>query len=728
MQGLTATVAKERLKRYGKNEVKSTEKFKTLKMIINQFKDALVILLIFAAILSYSIGETLDSALIVSIVMLNGIIGFFQEYKAEKTIQSIQERLKTFVRVVRSGEIIEIDSSLLVPGDIVHLEAGEKVPADAKLATGELSVDESMLTGESVPVVKTITDEVFAGTLVVKGKASVEIISTGMYTKIGKISKMSEGGTETPFQEKLKDLSSFLGKIVILISIIVAGIGIFEGNDLLQMVELGISLGVAAVPEGLIILSTMCLAIGVKKMADHKAIVKKLPAVEALGSIDILCVDKTGTITKNNLVVKEVRGDIEASKVAASLTSQELKDPMDEALRQWAGKKKPESFEPFDSEKKYAMASLKGRIYIKGAPEIVKDYCKKLPKNFEEDIKDMAKRGLKVIAVASGLKEKEFELHGLIGLYDPPRQGIEKIIDTAKGMGLRVVMITGDHPETARSIASQVGITGKVIDLDKGEFEKKNIHDAGVFSRVTPEDKLKIVQAFQKDGLKVGMTGDGVNDAPALKKADIGIALGSGTDIAKEAADMVLLDDNLDTIISAIHEGRSVFLNVRKATQYLLSMNTAEIVAITLGMFFGVVIFNPAQILWMNLITDSLPALAFAYDNNPTKSKNKSILNTGMWKKIAVAGSLLGIFTMFSFLTWGKAAALNTLIYSEIGYQPIIRKKYRSAGLKIATFFIAATIGIQVVASEFLGQFLGISMPGMEILVVLASLGVLNFI
>ncbi|MBR9680255.1 MAG: HAD-IC family P-type ATPase, partial [Candidatus Altiarchaeota archaeon] len=320
MQGLTSKVVTERLKIYGKNEVKSTEKFKTLKMIFNQFKDALVILLLFAAGLSYFIGETLDSVLIISIVLLNGVVGFFQEYKAEKTIQSIQEQLKTFVKVIRDGEGLEVESSLLVPGDIVLLEAGEKIPADSKIISGELSADESMLTGESLPVFKTVGDSLFAGTLVVKGKATIEIINTGMNTEIGKISKLSEGSSETPFQEKLKELSSFLGKIVVVISILVAALGVFQGKELLHMVELGISLGVAAVPEGLIILSTMCLAIGVKKMADQKAIVKKLPAVEALGSIDVLCVDKTGTITENNLVVKEVRGDITATKIGASLT------------------------------------------------------------------------------------------------------------------------------------------------------------------------------------------------------------------------------------------------------------------------------------------------------------------------------------------------------------------------------------------------------------------------
>ncbi|MBR9689318.1 MAG: cation-translocating P-type ATPase [Candidatus Altiarchaeota archaeon] len=728
MKGLSEAVVAERLKIYGTNEVQSVDKWKTLRMIINPFRDALVILLLFAASLSYFIGETLDTVLIVSIVILNGIIGFFQEYKAEKTIESIRERLRSFVKVRRDGETKEIDSRFLVPGDIVLLEAGEKVPADGTVVLGELSVDESMLTGESLPVMKGHKEEIYAGTLIVKGKATIEITGTGMNTKIGKISEMSEGTSTTPFQEKLKELSTFLGKIVIGISVVIVAIGLFQGNEVLEMVELGISLGVAAVPEGLIILSTMCLAIGVKKMADHKAIVKRLPAVEALGSIDVLCVDKTGTITENQLVVKESRGDDEASKIAASLTSQELNDPLDLALREWAGNKNPESFEPFDSDKKYAMASLKGRIYVKGAPEIIAKYCKNLPAGFEDDVHEMASHGLKVIAVASGISEGTFDFHGLIGLYDPPRKGVAKIIQTAKDMGIEIKMITGDHPETARAIATRVGITGAVVDLEGTEFSEDDVEKAEVYARVTPEDKLRIVQALQKKGLKVGMTGDGVNDAPALKKSNIGIALGSGTDIAKEAADMVLLDDNLSTIIEAVHEGRSVFLNVRKATQYLLSMNAAEVLSISISMIFGVVLFKPAQILWMNLVTDSLPALAFAYDSNPAKEKNKTILTKKIWAKIGAAGSILGLGAVGSFLRWGKAAALNTLIYSEIAYQPIVRKKYKSTGIKIAMAFLIVTVAIQLASTQYIGSYLGLSFPGAELLVVLASMGILSFV
>jgi Ca2+-transporting ATPase len=727
VQGLTEQEAQTRLEEYGSNEIRRVDKFKAIKLVLEQFRDPLVLLLLAAATLSYFVGEVLDATLIISIVLLNGFLGFFQESKAEKTIEGIQERIKAMTRLLRGGEVKELESGFIVPGDVIILEAGDKVPADCRIVSGEINVDESMLTGESLPVFKTPGDSVFAGTLVVKGNTRAEVTATGMNTRIGGISKLSEGQTPTPFQRKLRRLSAFLGKAVVVISVLIAAFGISQGRAVLEMVELGISLGVAAVPEGLIILSTMCLAIGVKRMADRKAIVKRLPAVEALGSVDVLCVDKTGTITENRLVVKESHGNQAALKVAAALTSQEFKDPMDIAFREWAGSKRPGSFEPFDSDKKFARSFLKGQAYVKGAPEVVSKLCKELPASFEKDVHDMASRGLKVIALASGTREGRLEFHGLVGLYDPPRKGVEQVIATAKELGIAIKMITGDHPETARAIARQVGITGKVVDFGVNGFSEDEVAEASVFARVAPEDKLRIVQALQKQGLKVGMTGDGVNDAPALKKSDIGIALGSGTEIAKEAADIVLLDDNLSTIVEAAREGRSVFVNVRKATQYLLGMNAAEILAISAGMFFGTVMFKPAQILWMNLVTDSLPALAFAYDRNPIRGKNKNILTGELWRNIGVVGAVLAAATVGSFLGWGKVAALNTLIYAEIGYQQIIRRKYHSRGLRFSIVFLLATVAVQLAATQFLGTYLGLGFPGIELVVVGGALAVLAF-
>jgi Ca2+-transporting ATPase len=720
VQGLTREEADRRLKKHGPNEVRRTDRWKVFRIALEQFRDPLVLLLLAAAGASQLIGETLDAALIAAIVVINGAIGFFQEWKAERTIEGIQERVRSVSRVIRDGKVLELDSRFLVPGDLIVLEAGDKVPADCSIASGELSLDESMLTGESLPVFRP-EGELHAGTLVVKGKAKAEVTATGMATRIGQISKLSEVETATPFQQKLRVLSSKLGKTVVLVAALVAAAGVLQGRGLLDMAQLGISLGVAAVPEGLIILSTMCLAVGVRRMADQRAIVKRLPAVEALGSVDVLCVDKTGTITENRLRVKESWGDPKPLKEAAALTSRELKDPMDAALREWAGEREPDGFEPFDSDRRFARATSGDRQFVKGAPEVVAGLCAKVPEDFDQHVHKMAAAGLKVIALASG--RKKLKLHGLVGLYDPPRAGVKEVIATAGEMGVDVVMVTGDHPDTALAIARQVGIDGKVVELDGGFGG--SLEGVGVFARVAPEDKLRIVDALQERGLKVGMTGDGVNDVPALKKADIGIALGSGTEIAREAADIVLLDDDLSTIVGAVKEGRSVFTNVRKAAQYLLSMNAAELLAISLGMFFGAVMFEPAQILWMNLVTDSLPALAFAYDSNPPGGKNRNIVDGRLWQAITAAGTVLGLGAVTSFLGWGHAAALNTLIYSEIFYQPLVRRKYHSSGFGLALAFLAATVTIQLAATWFLGAHLGLGFPGAELLVVGASLALL---
>jgi Ca2+-transporting ATPase len=725
VEGLTTEQAKERLETYGKNEVVRQKRFLGLRMFLRQFSDPLVLLLIAAAVLSFFTGEPVDAALILSIVFLNGLFGFFQEFKAEKTIEGIRDRLVSEVKVKRDGKIETVPSSMLVPGDLIILEPGERVPADGEIALGSLKIDESALTGESIPADKSVNEKVFAGTLVVKGRAEVNVTATGMNSRIGEISALAEGSLPTPFQKKLRALSSVLGKAVVLISLAVAVFGIISGRGLLRMVEFGISLGVAAVPEGLIILSTMCLAIGVKRMADHKAIVKRFPSVEGLGSVDVLCVDKTGTITENRLTVKDSWGDYDAMKIAASLTSQELKDPLDQALREWAGHGHPESFEPFDSDKKYAKAVLKGRIYVKGNPEVVLKFCRGVKKEAYAMLDEIADKGLKVLAFASGADEEHFEFHGFVGLYDPPRKGVEKIIQSALESGISIKMITGDHPKTAEAIARQVGITGDVVDVSSGGFDEANLANVGVFARVTPEDKLKIVNALKNRGFLVAMTGDGVNDAPAIKKADVGIALGSGTDIAKDSADIVLLDDNLSTIVRAVNEGRNVFANVKTATRYLLSMNVAEILAIVTGIFFGQILFTPVQILWMNLVTDSLPALAFAYDMNPVSDKNKSLLDRKTWAKIISTGFVVGASTLVSFLVFGPAAALNAMIFSEILYQPIIRRKSRSTGGAMAYLLLALTVVLQIFSALFLGPALGVSLPGKELIVVLASLPLL---
>ncbi len=728
MTGLTSQGARKRLKLYGPNTLKKKNSFRVVKTVIGQFTDPLILVLLAAAGVSYFLGETVDALLIFIIVFVNGIIGFFQEFRAEKALEQIKEMVETLVNVYRDGRLVQLNSQEIVPGDLVLLEAGDKVPADGTIQTGDVHVDESSLTGESVAVLKSINEALSMGTLITRGRCTMTVTATGMNTRMGTIAELVQADTKTPFQKKLEVLSGNLGRLVLAISAVVAVVGVFLlKKNLLEMFQLAVSLGIAAVPEGLPILATMCLAIGVQRMAKQNAIVKKLPSVEALGSVDVLCVDKTGTITENRLAVKEWWGDLEAIKIAAALTSQEVKDPVDIALRRWAGRKNAESFTPFQSETMLAVAIHKGRTYVKGAPKAVLAKCRRKD-NASAQVEAMAQKGLKVLAFASGTSPGNFEFHGLVGLYDPPRKGIRKALEEALKLGLEVKMITGDHPKTARTIAKEAGIDGAVLTVDELETaDAEAIAKAAIFARVAPEDKLRIVEALQKQGLKVAMTGDGVNDTPALKKADIGISLGSGTELAREVSDIILLDDNLQTIVNAVHEGRNIFKNVKKSTKFLLSTNISEILVIVGALLTGQIIFKPLQILWVNLITDSLPALAFAYDDHDKLEKNREILERKDWKHTLAVGAIMGVFSFMANMLMGPLQALNILIYGEIAYQPLIRAKYGAKNLfnPKAVLFLGATILAQALGVLFLGDMIGLAAPGIELLWVAVMSGLL---
>ncbi|MBR9681879.1 MAG: cation-translocating P-type ATPase [Candidatus Altiarchaeota archaeon] len=731
MTGITAQEAKKRLAIYGSNTIQKKDGFRAIKTILSQFTDPLILVLLAAAGASYFLGETFDALLIFSIVLVNGFIGFFQEFKAEKALEQIKDMIETPVNVYRDEDLIQVNSQELVPGDLIVLEAGDKVPADGVIQTGDVHVDESALTGESVAVLRSIHEEVTMGTIVTRGKCTVWVTVTGMKTKMGGIAEMVQVDTKTPFQKKLEVLSGNLGKLVLAISVMVGLIGVFVlKKDMLEMFQLAVSLGVAAVPEGLPILATMCLAIGVQRMAKRNAVVKKLPSVEALGSIDILCVDKTGTITENKLMVKEWWGGLESIKIAASLTSQEIKDPVDIALRKWAGEKNTEAFTPFQSETMVAVAVHKGKTYVKGAPKAVLVKCKN-KNGVMAQVEEMAQKGLKVLAFASGTASHNFEFHGLVGLYDPPRKGVKKALREAKKLGLDIKMITGDHPKTAHTIAKEAGIDGNVLTVEELKTaDAETIANTTIFARVAPEDKLKIVEALQKLGLKVAMTGDGVNDTPALKKADIGISLGSGTELAREVSDIILLDDNLDTIVNAVHEGRNIFKNVKMSTMFSLSTNISEVLVIVGSLLTGHVIFRPLQILWVNLVTDSLPALAFAYDDHDQLEKNKEILEKRDWKKTLIIGGIMGMVSYLANIMMGPLQALNILIYGELAYQPIIRAKYGVKRLfnPKAILFLAATVIVQILGVVYLGKAIGLALPGIELLWVAAMSGVLYFV
>ncbi len=712
MYGLTSEEALKRLRIYGKNRMEKTERFKLIKLIVEQFSSSFVLLLLASAVISYAIGERLDALLILVIVGINGFVGFLQEYQAEKTLEKLRELVKQKIKVYRDGSLIEVDSDDLVPGDVILLESGDKVPADCEIISGELSLDESALTGESVPVDRYVKDEIYAGTLVIRGKGLARVVATGSRTRIGKIAQMAEGGEKTPFVLKMEKLSSEIGKYLVIVIVLMAAVSYLQGHTFLQVLELSTSLGVAAVPEGLPVVTMVCLALGAWRMAQRKAVMKTLPAAEALGSVNVLCVDKTGTLTENRLTVKEVWGNEESIKVVASLTAQEEKDPVDIALREWAGERHAESFEPFDSVKKRATAYHKGRMYVKGAPEVVFQLCEGDVSRAEEMVESMASRGLKVLAFASG-KEK-LELEGLVGLYDPPRKDIKKYLAEARKLGVEVKMITGDHRLTAAAIAREVGLTGKVVNADELD-SIQDMRDVSVFARVSPEDKYRIVDALQKAGYLVAMTGDGVNDAPALKKAHVGIALGSGTDIAKEAADIVLLDDNLETIVNAIREGRTIFKNISNSVRYLLSMNLAEILLILMGMLKKVILLKPIQILWMNLVTDSLPAIVFAYDTHDRAEQRKEVLQGREWVSILLSAFVLSLFSFVAYSKFGRSAALNTMIYGELMYQPVMKMKSGAKSGRIYYLLMGATVLIQIIGAVFLGNVIGMALPSKEI-------------
>ncbi len=645
-RGLSEKEAEERLERFGRNALERKRRRSIVSMVVDQFKDPLVLLLFGAALISFFVGETVDAALIVAILLVNGAIGFVQEYKAEDALEKLRSMLKPTARVVRDGEVKIIDAELLVPGDIILLEEGDRVPADARLLESrDLMVDESLLTGESVPVEKDaawvgdagVADRknvVYLGTTVVRGRGKAVVYATGKETEMGRIAEsLGEIKEEkTVFEEEMEKLSSLIGKITLGVALTVVVVYVLRGLDLLEAVSVGIALAVAAVPEGLPVVITLALSLGVLQMARKNALVRRLKSVEVLGSVDAICTDKTGTITQNRMKVVEWWGDEEWLKVVASCCNNaDLRsgtgDPMELALKEFAGdvECKRLSEIPFSSERKMmtVVVELHGKRYIltKGAPEVIGEL---VGEPFLERAEEMAERGLRVIALAykeddGRPEEPTYRLAGVVGLLDPPRKEVIEALRVAKEAGIRTIMITGDHRKTALAVARMVGIEGRVItgkeleEMSDEELEEV-IEEVGVFARVDPHHKLRIVRALQRRGHVVAMTGDGVNDAPALKAADVGIALGSGTDVAKEVSDIVLLDNNYAAIVEAVKEGRRIFDNIKKFVMYLLSANTGEVVAVFSASLLGKLLLKPAHLLLLNIVTDGAPAVALALD------------------------------------------------------------------------------------------------------------------
>ena len=752
--GLSREEAESRHNKHGPNKLDEQKKENILIRFLKQFQDFMIIILLVAALISAGVSffqgqnDYIDSIIIVAIVVLNAIMGLVQEAKAEKSLEALKDMSAPVARVRRDGKVITVKGTEVVPGDIVLLEAGNFVPADCRLINSyNLKIEESSLTGETVPVTKdanVLLDEkaalgdtvnmAFANTIVVNGHGEAIVTDIGMNTKVGQIAKMiiTNESPETPIQKKLGEVGKTLGMGCLAICAFIFVIGILKKIEPIEMFMTSVGLAVAAIPEGLPAIVTIMLSIGVTRMARKNTIIRKLPAVETLGSSSVICSDKTGTLTQNKMQVTKVmdiRGEclnfqknlvLELGSMCTDVEG-DVGEPTELAIVNAAkeqGKYKERLYQafnrisdiPFDSERKmmstihrisnkeetYEIQEIFNNNYeyitiTKGAPDVLLKHCNKYFLNgqihnlsdfdkqkIEKINSNMAENALRVIAVAycplneiprninSENVENNLIFVGLIGMIDPPREGVKEAVHTCKKAGIKTVMITGDHILTAKAIAKDLGIlgnndlaiTGQELDMINQKTLEKNIMKYSVFARVSPEHKVRIVEAFQKTGAVVAMTGDGVNDAPALKKADIGIAMGkNGTDVAKNAADMILADDNFVTIVEAVKQGRNIFENIKKAVHFLIATNIGEIVTIFMGLVLG--LKSPLlaiQLLWVNLVTDSLPAIAIGLEspdkdimNKKPRNNRKSIFADGLWGKIIVEGVMLGMLTLVTF-------------------------------------------------------------------------------
>lgn len=793
--GLTPSEAKKRLETYGPNELKKKDGPTLLEMFLAQFKDMLVLILIAASVVSILVGEVTDSIVIIGIVIVNAALGVFQEFRASQAMEALKKMASPNAKVIRGGEHLTIPAAELVPGDLVILETGDYVPADVRIIESvNLKVEEAALTGESVPVEKdsdiTFKEEVglgdqvnlsFMSTIVTYGRGKGLVTGTGMNTVIGKIADMIQSVEEedTPLQKKLAQFGKYLGIGCLVVCAIVFIMGLLRGEQIIAMFMTSVSLAVAAIPEGLPAVVTIVLALGMQRMVKHNAIVKKLHAVESLGSTTVICSDKTGTLTQNQMTavkiytdgkVYDLSGEGYSPKGEITINGQGLEieknkalgrmlhisvlcndarlerddsgeaenwrmigDPTEGALivaaakggfpRQALNEKYPRLQEiPFDSKRKlmttfHQAAAGEQFAYTKGAPDILIALCTRIKRedgtietiteadiqNIMENNGKMAEQALRVLAVAfkpvdtipqhpsPEETEKDLIFAGLVGMIDPPRVEAIDAVRICKSAGVRAVMITGDYKDTAAAIARDLGIIGQgdpvLTGTELNQMSDEQIREAcrttNVFARVSPEHKVAIVQAMKDNGGIVAMTGDGVNDAPALKRADIGVAMGiTGTDVTKETADMVVTDDNFASIVAAVEEGRVIYSNIRKFVFFLLSCNVAEILIIFISMLLGWPIpLLPIHLLWINLITDAFPALALGMEkkepnlmSEPPRDPNEPIINKDMRSAIIIQSTVLTFAVLASFyyalshysIEIARTYALATLIISEL--------------------------------------------------------------
>jgi len=759
--GLSSDDAKERLEQYGQNELVEKKKRSPWLLFLNQFSDFMILVLVAAAIISGIIGDLTDTIIILVIILLNAIVGFVQEYRAEKAISALKKMAALQVLALRDGVASKIPTAGLVPGDVVLLEAGNSVPADLRLIeVNSLKVDEAALTGESIAVDK-ISKPIFEnelvlgdrlnmaykGTIITYGRGKGVVMATGMQTEIGKIALMLEDqGTTTPLQKRMTEFGKKLSYLIFFICLLLFGVGMLKGEPPLTMLLLSISLAVAAIPEALPALITIALSRAASRLVRKNALIRKLPAVETLGSVTFICSDKTGTLTVNKMKVVESHEspsdhywneEFTPLQLALALNNDVKRvnggllegDPTETALVQYVQEKMIagqfdsvlRDYEriaefPFDSDRKCmtTIHEFKGKYLVlsKGAVESIIENLKDPyeAEGLQSINSKWAGNGLRVIAFAYKTidvlphpfsynnVENNFLIAGLAGMMDPPREEVKVAIQQCRTAGIKPVMITGDHPATAAAIAQQIGmiknndlvVSGLELQrMSDVEFSEKVEH-ISVYARVSPEQKLRIIKTLQKKNHFVAMTGDGVNDAPSLKAADIGIAMGiTGTDVSKEAAHMILLDDNFSTIVKAVKEGRCIYDNIRKFVKYIMTCNSAEIWTIFLAPLMGLPIpLLPIHILWINLVTDGLPGLALAEEKaekdimeRPPRQTNESLFADGiafhiLWVGLLMAGLTLSTQAAAILLGWHwQTMVFTVLSVSQLGHVMAIRSE-----------------------------------------------------
>ncbi|PKM63077.1 MAG: ATPase [Firmicutes bacterium HGW-Firmicutes-21] len=789
-EGLSSAEASARLNANGKNLLEHKKKKSVVTRFFIAMTDKMTVILLIAAAVSFAASaisgeKNADPLIILMIVVLNAAIGVFQESKAEKALEALRSLSSPETTVVRDKRAVKIKSEDIAIGDFVLLEKGCFVPADIRLTdSNELIIDESALTGESLGVNKQadilfpekthITDihnMAWSGTAIVGGRGSGIAVATGMNTYVGSIAKMLDGdsGQKTPLQQRLSKVSGVLGNAALIICAVIFILSIIEGLPASEMFLTSVSLSVAAIPEGLPAIVTIVLSIGVQMMARQKAVVKRLPAVETLGCASVICSDKTGTLTQNKMTVTEVFGDAKKLSLPFILCNN-FSSPTETALLDYAKMFVPDTdaiitkFErineiPFDSKKKLMVTTHKYGsrfvIYIKGAPDVLLPLCRGGKGAAERAVSDMAGRALRVMAFAraeSALPpadpfEASYELVGLCGMLDPPRPEVYEAVAVCKRAGIRPVMITGDHLDTAIAIGKSIGIyndgdechTEKELEhLDKRQLAEA-VTKCSIFARTTPEFKVKIVEAYQQNGMVVAMTGDGVNDAPALKKADIGCAMGiSGTDVAKQAADLILTDDNFSTIIEAVRQGRGIYSNIKKAVHFLLSCNIGEIITVFAAILLGLPSpLTAIQLLWVNLVTDSLPAISLGLEKTerdvmkqkPIK-KGESLFSGGMVLEMAAGGILIGVLSLIAYIigirlggqSLGRTMCFLVLSISQLFHsfnlhsrRSLFKSSILSNPFLVLSFFVCLSLQLAVVLIPLLSGLFGtVMMNGRE--------------